>query len=262
MNENQIKKKIKKLKKSIDEKDLFHEFCLIFPFNEDLVVELVNDIEKSGLINYLTRYNGKILDGRHRWYACKILGILPQAVDVGLEVDPIRYVKSQNLKRRDLTAWQRITIALKLDGWKPKTEGEKVNAIKELKHNRWIGVEARSIPETVKKVKRILEIAMTESKMKEAIDKLDKGKISIDTAYRKAKKPEKKIEDIEKEKEPLERELLRKLRKKYSELLNIYNYVKERCIELGVWDKIYEIEEPKKSSEPTVEELRKAELRF
>ena len=143
MNKKEIIKKLNNLRKS-NEKELFHELCLIFPFNEDLVIDLVHDIEKNGQVEPITKYNGKILDGRHRWFACKILGILLTFIEIDHSINPNAYAKSKNLKRRDLNAGQRSLIALQIDKWAPKRINIKniVEVKKELIHNRTIAKEA------------------------------------------------------------------------------------------------------------------------
>ena len=56
-----------------------HEFANIFPMlGDEELKELCADIEKNGLAEPITVYEGKILDGRNRWTACTRLGIEPK----------------------------------------------------------------------------------------------------------------------------------------------------------------------------------------
>lgn len=91
-----------------------HPACKIFPpLGEDDLQELADDIAANGLRNPIVLYQGKILDGRNRWDACKLAGVDPQFRDFEGD-DPLSWVISQNLTRRHLTASQRAVIALDL----------------------------------------------------------------------------------------------------------------------------------------------------
>lgn len=58
-------------------------------------------------------YEGKILDGRNRYMACKLIDVEPQFTTLH-NIDPLQYVISTNLKRRHLDTSQRGMIAAKL----------------------------------------------------------------------------------------------------------------------------------------------------
>ncbi len=91
-----------------------HPACKIFPaLGETELKELADDIATNGLQNPIVLLDGKLLDGRNRFAACKIAGIKPQFVEFAGD-DPIRWVTSQNLVRRHLTASQRAVVALDL----------------------------------------------------------------------------------------------------------------------------------------------------
>ena len=279
MNKNQILKKLKEIKESINEKEVFHELCLLFPFNENLIVDLVSDIEKNGQIAPIVKYNGKILDGRHRWYSCKIIGILPKFVELDIEVNPRIYSESRNLVRRDLTSIQRIEIALKLDNWSPskievsEPENKKTKALEEYRHNKKIATKAKSVPDTVRKVKEIIIRAEELPEVKEAYEKLKKNEIrSVNTVYRKIKEPEKSIKQIKEEKEPIEKKRNKALREKYDALKEDYeilkkkySFLKEKCEELGIWDTIQKENQEKyiiEIDEPSIKQRRDAELKY
>lgn len=73
------------------------------------------DIESRGLIVPIETINGQLLDGRHRFRACKDLGIEPDAVEVDLgDMSPAEYVWSVNGIRRHLTPGQRAAVAVEL----------------------------------------------------------------------------------------------------------------------------------------------------
>ena len=83
---------------------------VVFAYNEyppDDFADLVEDIRANGLINPVVLYNGKIIDGRHRYRAMTILGIevsveAGTAVEIGNKVsDLYAYVISANSQRRN-----------------------------------------------------------------------------------------------------------------------------------------------------------------
>jgi len=77
---------------------------------EELQV-LATDIKERGLIHEIVLYEGKILDGRNRYEACKIAGVQPRFKDWKGKGSPLGWVISTNLVRRHLTASQRAVIA-------------------------------------------------------------------------------------------------------------------------------------------------------
>ena len=83
----------------------WHEAANIFPLDEEHLAELAEDIEREGLLCPIEVFNGKIIDGRRRWLACKKAGVKPEVVKVS-PADPVAYVISLNLKRRQLTKAQ------------------------------------------------------------------------------------------------------------------------------------------------------------
>jgi hypothetical protein len=94
----------------------FHPFANAFPMMTDQEhAALVADIKASGLRELITRYDGKLLDGRNRDKACRELGIEPTYVEFdGDDAAALAFVISRNLMRRQLTASQRAMVADKL----------------------------------------------------------------------------------------------------------------------------------------------------
>ena len=93
----------------------FHEHANKLPLIEGKEFdELVGDINKHGL-QEKTVYtlNGKILDGRNRFRACKKLGITEQINFTefkGTKQEALIFVLSLNLYRRQLTSYQKIEL--------------------------------------------------------------------------------------------------------------------------------------------------------
>ena len=91
-----------------------HELCSLFPIMpQDQFDALVDDIKAHGQRDPVTLYEGKILDGRHRYKACINLGLEPLVTHFEGE-DALGFVISHNLTRRHLDESQRAMIAAKL----------------------------------------------------------------------------------------------------------------------------------------------------
>jgi hypothetical protein len=96
-----------------------HPLALIFPevTGADFD-ELVADIKANGLAEEIVTHEGKILDGRTRYAACKAAGVEPRYRPferiIDFEGGPLDYVVSKNLTRRHLTTGQRAAIAADL----------------------------------------------------------------------------------------------------------------------------------------------------
>lgn len=88
----------------------FHEAACIFPLDEDHLDELAADIKANGQLVKIETLAGKIIDGRRRYAACERAGVRPQFVAVEVK-DPVGYVLSLNLHRRQLTPSQRAMVA-------------------------------------------------------------------------------------------------------------------------------------------------------
>jgi hypothetical protein len=100
----------------------FHPLAEIFPLVEkDELRELANDIQRLGLREPIVLFEGKILDGRNRYRAAKLIKYpLAEAHFKPLPsgVDPLAFVISANIHRRHLTPEQRrgiIATLLKAD---------------------------------------------------------------------------------------------------------------------------------------------------
>jgi ParB-like chromosome segregation protein Spo0J len=106
-----------------------HEYCTIFPVASDQDTgALVNDIRRHGLLDAITLYDGKILDGRNRYTACSILNIEPRFINFeGDDEKALEYVISKNLARRHLNESQRAMVAGKLANMKQGNHSKVAN---------------------------------------------------------------------------------------------------------------------------------------
>ena len=91
-----------------------HPYADLFPLLEGAELQsLADDIATNGLREKIWLYEGKILDGRNRWAACKLAKVEPQTREYRGS-DPLGLVVSLNLKRRHLNESQRGMIAARL----------------------------------------------------------------------------------------------------------------------------------------------------
>ena len=84
----------------------FHEACLLWPLDEENLPALAASIKENGLLVPIALYEGKILDGRRRYFACKMAGIEPQFIELDdddVDNDPVSYTMSMNLYRASYT---------------------------------------------------------------------------------------------------------------------------------------------------------------
>lgn len=89
-----------------------HDLANLIPSMTDAEYAVLrDDIKEDGLIQPITLYEGKILDGRHRYKACEELGVDCRHTDF-TGSDPVRYIISLNVHRRHLTVAQRAIVAL------------------------------------------------------------------------------------------------------------------------------------------------------
>jgi ParB-like chromosome segregation protein Spo0J len=96
-----------------------HPFAELFPvMGKDAFEALAASIRRDGLLQPIVLMSGKIIDGRHRYRACRAVGRPLYRGEVqefhGSEAEAIAYVTALNLERRHLTPGQRAMIAAEL----------------------------------------------------------------------------------------------------------------------------------------------------
>lgn len=93
----------------------FHQAANLFPIMQEHELNaLADDIKKNGQRDPIIIFEGKILDGRNRWKACKLAGCEPKIRLMSLlEMggSPTQFVLSTNLHRRHLTPIQAAAVA-------------------------------------------------------------------------------------------------------------------------------------------------------
>jgi ParB-like chromosome segregation protein Spo0J len=101
----------------------YHEAANIFPLDEEHIGELAEDIRKHGLEVMIKTLDGKIIDGRRRYLACQRAGVKPVFREVKV-ADPVAYVVSLNLHRRQLNPSQRAMCAARASEMQERLEKE------------------------------------------------------------------------------------------------------------------------------------------
>lgn len=89
-----------------------HPLALLVPgMTEEEYAELREDVAEHGLRVPILLFEGKVLDGRHRYRACSDTGVWPTFTEYTGE-EPASEVLSLNLHRRNLTESQRAMLAV------------------------------------------------------------------------------------------------------------------------------------------------------
>lgn len=94
-----------------------HALAAIFPLMGDADLDALGaDIEANGLRDAVWLYEGKILDGRNRYRACKARDVDPR-FEAYKGKDALGFVISKNLHRRHMTESQRAMAAAEIAKW-------------------------------------------------------------------------------------------------------------------------------------------------
>src|SRR2546429_8632849 len=88
-----------------------HPLAQRMPEMEDTEFNLLKEsIQRDGLLQPIVLYQGKILDGRHRYRACLELQIVPQFVKYRGST-PATFVFGNNVPRRHLSVSEKLRLA-------------------------------------------------------------------------------------------------------------------------------------------------------
>ena len=88
----------------------YHEICLWLPHKPETVEDIANDMAANGFRQdrAIATYEGKILDGRHRYEAALKAGADPIFAEFqGTKEEAIAYVTSENVARRHLSDFEK-----------------------------------------------------------------------------------------------------------------------------------------------------------
>jgi N6-adenosine-specific RNA methylase IME4/ParB-like chromosome segregation protein Spo0J len=156
-----------------------HPLANVLPLLEGAEFDrLVDDIAKHGLLNPVTLFEGKILDGRNRERACDAARIEPRYVEYDGN-DPAAFVLSQNLARRHLGPSERAMVAARMATLKwgqHRAEGQ----ICLSDAAKLVNVSERSI----KHARVVLEHGAPE-----LVQAVEQGRVAVHEAAQAAKQP-------------------------------------------------------------------------
>lgn len=177
-----------------------HPIADVWPMMEEAkLAELADDIRKNGQLVPVWLYEGKILDGRNRWAACKIAGVEAKTKEYTGD-EPTAFAVSLNDRRRHMGKSALAAVAAELEPFfaedakrryeqtvgRPKKSVEKVPQISVPQPKareeaaKSVGVNDRYVSDA-KKVKK---------EAPEVFERLKAGKITLQDAKREvAKKP-------------------------------------------------------------------------
>ena len=121
----------------------YHEICLWLPHKTETVDDITEDMVRNGfrIDRKITTYEGKILDGRHRYEAALQANVDPVFVEFqGTREEAIAYVTSENVARRHLNSQEKEYFyvqrakALGVQAWggDRKSEEDKIKGSNEL----------------------------------------------------------------------------------------------------------------------------------
>lgn len=140
-----------------------HLHASFFPdMNETDFAELLADIREHGLKQPILLYDGKILDGRHRYKACRQLGI-SYRFETYTGDKPLIEVISLNLKRRHLSNAERAMMAAKVSNLTQGQKADTANAVSQEQAASMFKVSADSL----QRAKRVIDNGIPE--IKEAV---------------------------------------------------------------------------------------------
>jgi hypothetical protein len=164
--------------------------------------ELAEDIQKNGQLVPVWLYEGKILDGRNRWAACKIAGIEPKTKEYTGD-EPTAFAVAMNDRRRHMNKGSLAAVAAELEPFfakdsarrKKETEGRpKKDAEKPVAKLPPVSPQPKARAEAAKSVgvgeRYVQDAKKVKQEAPEVFEKLKAGKITLQDAKREvAKKP-------------------------------------------------------------------------
>lgn len=106
-----------------------HPLSAAFPaMDAEAFAALKESVQKVGVQNAVVLFEGKVLDGWHRYTAAQQTGTPCPAVHLDADADPKDFVIAQNERRRHLTASQIAAAVVAVHAWaptgRPNSQGE------------------------------------------------------------------------------------------------------------------------------------------
>lgn len=184
-----------------------HPIADVWPMmDEAKLAELADDIRKNGQLVPVWLYEGKILDGRNRWAACKIAGVEPKTKEYTGD-EPTAFAVSLNDRRRHMGKGSLAAVAAELEPFfaadakrrQRDSGGDKKSAIaKSVMEKVPEPIEKKPAPparqEAAKSVgvndRYVSDAKKVKNEAPEVFERLKAGKITLQDAKREvAKKP-------------------------------------------------------------------------
>jgi ParB-like chromosome segregation protein Spo0J len=160
-----------------------HPLALAFPaYNKHDMAALAEDMRAHGMLQKITLFEGKVLDGRNRVEAAKQIGLMFIPIDrfQGTFEQARAYVISLNMVRRDLTTSQKARIAASLARMRP---GRPSKGAGENPQN--CGLSTKAAAEQLKVSPRSIETAKAIQEADPALaEEVKQGRTKLSTAVR------------------------------------------------------------------------------
>lgn len=165
----------------------YHEYANIFPMMSEAEIKtLANDIRSRGLNEPIMVCQGKILDGRNRWLACKQARVKPHTVQFEGR-DPLSYVLSCNLHRRHLNESQRAMVGAHVANMRHggnRRTIQKVNLPLETTTIPQAAVKLNVSPKSIQHARKVQTKAVPE-----VVKAVEQGRMSVSHAAKVADQP-------------------------------------------------------------------------
>jgi hypothetical protein len=158
-----------------------HELSKCFPtIKSPEFSKLVEDIAANGLLNPIIIYDEKVLDGWHRYLACKEADADIKTIIYAGD-DPTSYAWSMNGPRRHMTSSEAAKSIVDLRAWKPKGPNGPFTSAKQM------AAESGTSEMQIKRAKHV-----TKNGSKVLNEQVKNGEISLNAAVEKIRKKKKK----------------------------------------------------------------------
>jgi ParB family chromosome partitioning protein len=179
-----------------------HEAAEWFPMlDDDALAELSEDIARRGQDDPCVTWRGVLVDGRNRWRACEMAGVVPATEERDFEDDQavVEFVIAGNLKRRHMTQGQKAGVALHYREWAEgrakERQGERTDLDNDFRADLPRGIdEVRARDEVARLVgvsPRTVQSAFTveDRGTDELVQAMRQDEVSVDAASHIAKMP-------------------------------------------------------------------------
>lgn len=171
-----------------------HPIANIFPPMSDAEFQALKaDIKEHGQREAIWLFEGKVIDGRHRFRACSELGIVPRT-EIYDGFDAVSFVVSLNLHRRHLSESQRGMVAAKLSNME-RGGDRKSNQTANLQSDHVTRAEAAKLLNVSERTVHAAAKVKDEGS-EELVAAVESGKVSVSAAATIAEAPKEQQREI------------------------------------------------------------------